>query len=163
MIATKSALLFKISLHGNFIISCLNIISNQKDPEKADYFQRVILNRKFFEQTACEITQTKIIVRFEVGFPANGRTINAPELEKILFDFLPNCVNNVFYYQNLNKKEVESVIFLAEDQMYIRKKLTELGLVCFVANGSVLPRESGVSNRHLKNSIPFIFPGFIIC
>ena len=114
--------------------------------------------QEILERTACEITQTKIIVRFEVGFPANGRTINAPELEKILFDFLPNCVNNVFYYQNLNKKEVESVIFLAEDQMYIRRKLTELGLVCFVANGSILPRESGISNRPLKNSIPFISP-----
>ena len=30
----------------------------------------------------------RIIVRFHVGFPAFGRTINAGELEKILFDFL---------------------------------------------------------------------------
>ena len=27
-----------------------------------------------------------------VGFPANGRTINAGELEKIFFGFLPVCV-----------------------------------------------------------------------
>lgn len=114
--------------------------------------------QEILERTACEITQTKIIARFEVGFPANGRTINAPELEKIFFHFLPNCVNDVFYYQNLNKKEVESVIFLAEDQMFIRNKIAELGLVCFVANGSVLPRESGISNRPLKNSIPFTSP-----
>lgn len=114
--------------------------------------------QEILERTACEITNTEIIARFEVGFPANGRTINATELEKILFDFLPSCIEAVFYYRNLNAKEVEDVIFLAEDQMYIRKQLPKLGLVGFVANGSVLPRESGVSSRPLKNGIPFTSP-----
>lgn len=41
--------------------------------------------QEILERTACEITKNEIIARFEVGFPANGRTINAPELEKILF------------------------------------------------------------------------------
>ncbi len=114
--------------------------------------------QEILERTACEITKTEIIARFEVGFPANGRTINAPELEKILFDFLPSCVESVFYYRNLNAKEVEAVIFLAEDQMYIRKALKEQELICFVADGSILPRESGISNRPLKNSVPFVSP-----
>ena len=102
--------------------------------------------QEILERTACEFTKDSIIARFEVGFPANGRTINSPELEKILFDFLPKCVEAVFYYKNLNAKEVEAVIFLAEDQTYIRQELNKRGLVSFVADGSILPRESGVSH-----------------
>ncbi len=114
--------------------------------------------QEILERTACEFTKDSIIARFEVGFPANGRTINSPELEKILFDFLPKCVEAVFYYKNLNAKEVEAVIFLAEDQTYIRQELNKRGLVSFVADGSILPRESGVSQRPLKNGIPFQSP-----
>lgn len=114
--------------------------------------------QEILERTACEITNNEIIARFEVGFPANGRTINAPELEKILFDFLPKCVESVFYYKSLSAEEVESVIHLAEDQHYIREELNRLGLVAFVADGSILPRKSGVSNLPLSNAIPFHSP-----
>lgn len=48
-------------------------------------------------RTACEITEKGITARFFIGFPANGRTINSPELEKILFDFLPVCVHKAFF------------------------------------------------------------------
>ena len=37
--------------------------------------------QEILERTACQITEEDIILRFTVGFPANGRTINAPELE----------------------------------------------------------------------------------
>lgn len=114
--------------------------------------------QEILERTACEFTKDSIIARFEVGFPANGRTINAPELEKILFDFLPKCVESVFYYRSLNAREVENVIFLAEDQTFIREKLKELNFICFVADHSILPRESGVSEKPLKDSIPFQSP-----
>ena len=41
--------------------------------------------QEVLERTACEITEQGITVRFFVGFPANGRTINAGELEKEYF------------------------------------------------------------------------------
>lgn len=76
----------------------------------------------------------------EIGFPANGRTINARELEKILFDFVPECVKASLFYKNLDAKRLRRIVDLAEDQEYIRKELPKLGLCAFVANGSVLPR-----------------------
>ena len=45
-----------------------------------------------------------------------------------------------------------------EDQEFIRNKLREEGLTAFIANGSVLPRESGVSDKPMKGSVPFISP-----
>lgn len=114
--------------------------------------------QEILERTACEITEKGITARFFIGFPANGRTINATELEKILFDFLPVCVQKAFLYRNINHKELEQTIFLAEDQTYIRSQLAKRNLVAFVADGSILPRESGLSSRPMKVSIPFTSP-----
>ena len=110
------------------------------------------------ERTACQITDEKIIMRFHVGFPAFGRTIHSGELEKILFEFFPKCVENSLYYVNLDKKKVEAAVFLAEDQNALRQILKQEKLVAFVANGSVLPRRSGVSNLPLKEAVPFVSP-----
>lgn len=116
--------------------------------------------QEVLERSACTLHPDSgdITVRMEIGFPANGRTINSLELIKILFDFLPICVRESLFYRNLDKKELEMVRNLAEDQTFIRKQLTEKNLCAFVANGSVLPRESGVSPRPMKNGIPFQSP-----
>ncbi len=110
------------------------------------------------ERSACQITEKGLIVRFHVGFPAFGRTINAGELDKILFDFLPRCVENSLFYSRLDAKKVEDVVFLAEDQETIRRILREEKLVAFVANGAILPRKSGVSDLPLAGSVPFASP-----
>lgn len=116
--------------------------------------------QEVLERSACTLHPDSgdITVRMEIGFPANGRTINSLELIKILFDFLPICVRESLFYRNLDKKELEMVRNLAEDQTFIRKQLTEKNLCAFVANDSVLPRESGVSPRPMKNGIPFQSP-----
>ncbi len=114
--------------------------------------------QEVLDRSACEITDTKIIARFHVGFPAFGRTINAGELEKILFDFLPRCVENSFFYKKLDAKKVEAAVFLSEDQEAIRTILKEEKLVAFVANGAILPRKSGVSDLPMKDSVPFASP-----
>ena len=114
--------------------------------------------QEVLERSACQITEEKIIARFHVGFPAFGRTINAGELEKILFDFLPRCINNSLFYKRLDGKKVEEAVFLAEDQEAVRHLLEKEGLSAFVANGAVLPRKSGVSDLPMEKSIPFYSP-----
>ena len=99
-----------------------------------------------------------LTLRLEVGFPANGRTVNSGELIKILFDFLPVCVKASLFYRNLDARKLEQVRALAEDQTFIRKELAARNLTAFVANGAVLPRESGVSPLPMKNGIPFVSP-----
>lgn len=114
--------------------------------------------QEILERTACEVTADGIIVRFEAGFPANGRTINAKELEKILFEFVPVCVEQSLFYEKTPEQELKKVIFLAEDQHFMREEMKKQDIVAFVADGSVLPRESGVSDRPLKDGIPFCSP-----
>lgn len=114
--------------------------------------------QEILSRTACEITEKGITARFFVGFPANGRTINATELEKIFFDFLPVCIQKSFFYSSLNAKELQNYIELAEDQEFIRQTLPAKNLCAFIADGSILPRESGISSRPMKASVPFTSP-----
>jgi len=116
--------------------------------------------QEVLERTACRIDPKSgdVVLRMEIGFPANGRTINARELEKILFDFVPECVKHALFYKNMDAKRLRAIVDLAEDQHYIREMLQKLGLCAFVADGSVLPRESGISARPMKGGVVFRSP-----
>lgn len=116
--------------------------------------------QEILERSACAVNTGNgdITVRMEIGFPANGRTINSGELGKILFDFLPVCVRQTLLSASCPKEGIEKVLFLADDQQYIRRELKERKLVAFVANGAILPRKSGVSALPMKEAIPFASP-----
>ena len=114
--------------------------------------------QQVLERTALRVKDGDLILRFEAGFPANGRTINARELEKMLFDILPDCVRKSLYYGKIDQEKLRQAICLCEDQQYIRKSLEERKLCAFIADGSVLPRESGVSERPMKDAVVFRSP-----
>ncbi|BFK79913.1 ABC-ATPase domain-containing protein [Clostridium baratii] len=114
--------------------------------------------QEILDRTSVVIDDNKIEVRFEVGFPARGRSVLSRELQKILYDFLPKIVNNSLKYENIDKNKLEKRVNLVCDQEFIRKELKERGLVAFIGNGSILPRESGVSTKPLKSAKKFISP-----
>lgn len=114
--------------------------------------------QEILRRSALVISDKSIIARFEVGFPANGRTINAFELEKILFDFLPPAVVRCFYYKNWKKEILRETYELAVDQQFIRQELKEKKLTAFLAEGSILPRMSGVSSKPLRDAVPLSVP-----
>lgn len=116
--------------------------------------------QEILERTACQINSDNgnVVVRLEVGFPANGRTINSKELEKILFDFLPACVKKTLFSKSYKPESLKRVVDLAVDQRFIRDNLDNMGLVAFVANGSILPRRSGVSQVAMKDAVAFTSP-----
>ena len=116
--------------------------------------------QEVLERTACALDPETggVTLRLEVGFPANGRTINARELEKILFDLLPRCVESSLFCRNLDGRRLQAAADLAEDQQAIRDLLPQLGLCAFVADGSILPRESGVSPLPMRGAVPFQSP-----
>ncbi len=55
-------------------------------------------------------------------------------------------------------KSLQAAVWLAEDQTELRRQMRERNVVAFVANGSILPRKSGVSDQPMKDSIPFVSP-----
>lgn len=115
--------------------------------------------QQVLRRSGCSVTKEGgIRLRLEAGFPANGRTINSMELKKILMEYVPDCVKNSLVFQNLNGKKLMEVLYLYEDQAFLRNLCQEKGWIGFVADGSILPRESGVSQRPMRGAKPFLSP-----
>ncbi|MDR0949402.1 MAG: ABC-ATPase domain-containing protein [Lachnospiraceae bacterium] len=116
--------------------------------------------QEVLERSCMEINaQTgSLTTHFEIGFPAKGRTIDGKELIHLLFEFIPSCVSASLKFFSLNEKDLRKTIRLSEDQAYIRAQLQRHSLVAFVANGSILPRGSGVAQTPMLDAIPFVSP-----
>lgn len=116
--------------------------------------------QEILRRSDCEIDPETldVTVRFHVGFPAHGRTIDSRALEEILYEYLPEAAEKSLYYDAVGAAAVSAVSDLADDQQAVREALAPKGLVAFIADGSVLPRESGVSERPLAGAVPFQSP-----
>lgn len=116
---------------------------------------------QILERTAVIINEKQIELRYEVGLPAAGRRVLGKSAAYILCEALPKIVETSLYYKNMDGSKLQAQVELMEDQAFIREELNKRDLVAFVANGSVLPRKSGVSELPLKNGIPFKSPAHL--
>ena len=91
-------------------------------------------------------------LRFAVGLPASGRSILGRQAAEMLCEDIPQIVSTSLKYSHLNAAECRSHIETVEDADWLRQQLAENGLVAFVADGSILPRRSGVDNSPLLNN-----------
>lgn len=118
-------------------------------------------NQTVQERIAVVFSKDRMELRFEMGFQARGRTIMAKEMQKLVFDILPELAESCLFYRKWDTKSksfLEKAVFLADDQKELRRQLKERGLTGFVANGAILPRESGISDRPMRDAVPFISP-----
>jgi predicted ABC-class ATPase len=84
--------------------------------------------------------------------PARGRTVDARAARTVLLEELPEVVRCALapVSDGVDEARARSHVEIVEDAGYLRDLLPSLGLVAFVADGSVLPRESGASDRPLR-------------
>ncbi len=115
--------------------------------------------QEVLERTSVIINDNNTEIRMEAGLPANGRRISGKAAIHIFFDVLPKIINTAGFYKNISRDFLDSQIKLKLDQEYLRKELKKRKLTAFIANGSVLPRESGISDKPLaKNAVLFNSP-----
>ncbi|WP_018132378.1 ABC-ATPase domain-containing protein [Effusibacillus pohliae] len=109
-------------------------------------------------RTAVKVDPQKIEIRLSVGLPAQGRTILGKLAAKILCEDVPHLAKQTIL--QFDRDRLRRHLELSDQQDAIRRYLDDHGYVCFIGNGSILPRESGVSNRPLPTSraIPFQSP-----
>lgn len=113
------------------------------------------------ERTACKITDDWIELRLEIGLPAAGRRIlGKKQANQMLCNEVPEIATQTLLWSNLPQEEVYRFVQCIENQEFIRNKLGDFGLIAFVADGSILPRESGVSDEPLnaEEAVPFESP-----
>ncbi|KXG74467.1 hypothetical protein AN618_22970 [Fervidicola ferrireducens] len=73
---------------------------------------------------------------------------------------MPEIAEKGLLYRNIDAELAKKWVELAEDQEYLREELKKRRLVAFVADGSILPRESGISDRPMRGDkvVPFKSP-----
>ncbi len=107
--------------------------------------------QEVLERTAVLVTDEWVEARLEVGLPAAGRTVLGRHAEAMLCQELPQIVERSLVWRNLPQAQAREFVDCVENQEHIRAQLEELGLVAFVADGAILPRASGVSDRPLPH------------
>jgi predicted ABC-class ATPase len=116
--------------------------------------------QEVLERTAVAVTDRWVEGRLQVGLPAMGRRILGREAEAMLCRELPQIAEAGLRWEPLPREEGERFVEAIENQEHIRGRLEDLGLVAFVGDGAVLPRESGASDRPLprEEAVPFRSP-----
>lgn len=115
--------------------------------------------QEILDRTAIVIDKDFVEARFEVGLPAAGRRVLGRAAADIFLGALPDIVSGSLFYKNIDRAALKKQVELSVDQNFIRHSLKERRLSAFVANGSILPRESGISSRPMANgAVPFESP-----
>ena len=117
-----------------------------------------IPGQEMLERSAVLVDGESVEVRFLVRLPAAGRRVLGREAEDILVRRLPAAVHASMLFERIDANAVTNHVLAAEDADTLRGMLDEAGLVAFVADGSVLPRKSGVEPGPLVGGIPFSSP-----
>ena len=109
------------------------------------------------KRSCVEISGKSLILRFYVGLPARGRRVFGPQATTLLIEDIPKVIERIVGVRT-RLRELRNHIRNYVDQEYLRKWLYDNGYVGFVGNGSVLPRESSISEKPMKNAVPFKSP-----
>ncbi len=114
--------------------------------------------QEVLERTALVVTEGWVEARIEVGLPGSGRTILGKEAESILVRQLPAIVDRALRWESVDDARGRDFVRTVETYEQLRQVLTEHGLVAFIADGAILPRESGASDLPMADAIPFRSP-----
>jgi predicted ABC-class ATPase len=113
-------------------------------------------------RTSMVVAPDYVEARMAVGLPARGRSVDARAAKTMLLEELPEIVRRALVpapQGGLEEEPARLHVEVVEDANHLRGRLTGLGLVAFVADGAVLPRESGASDRPLEDgAVPFESP-----
>ncbi|MGR9047074.1 ABC-ATPase domain-containing protein [Halobacillus faecis] len=112
--------------------------------------------QEILERTSVSLEAEDLTVCLTVGLPANGRRINGKQAEKLFFSILPEIMTQSVFA--IKDKEIESVCQLADQHQTILDEMKKNDWISFVADGAVLPRESGISQRPMQDAVPFESP-----
>ncbi|WP_107666863.1 ABC-ATPase domain-containing protein [Cyanothece sp. BG0011] len=134
-------------------------MSHQRGTGKSGKISMIKIGQEIIQRTAATIHKNELEIRFSVGLPARGRTILGRQAAQLLCEDIPKIVDNSLLYQSLDDQAIQEQVETAEDADWIRENLPKHNLVAFIANGSILPRKSGVDFRPLDtDAIPFQSP-----
>ena len=106
--------------------------------------------QEVLERTSVFISDDEVEARFRVGLPAFGRSVAGRIAETMFFNELPRIVQASLMFRSLDTGALNRHIEVIEDADFLRDELGNRHLIAFVADGTILPRASGIDSRPLS-------------
>jgi predicted ABC-class ATPase len=103
--------------------------------------------QEVLDRAACGINRERVEIRFTMGLPSAGRTILSRQAEEMFFGEFPRIVERSLIHSRLPSTQMITHVEVVEDQEYIRGQLEGKRWISFIAEGSLLPRRSGIDER----------------
>ena len=116
--------------------------------------------QEVLERTAVVVTCDWVEARLQVGLPAAGRRVLGRQAEGLLLGDLTRLAGEALHWSATPAECAGRFVDCVENQHALRAQLAERGLVAFVADGAILPRATGASDRPLaaKEAVAFQSP-----
>ncbi|MHC4695090.1 MAG: P-loop domain-containing protein, partial [Planctomycetota bacterium] len=136
-------------LARQFHRQCVRISKGRRGTGNSGLITVMDPGQTILERTSVVVNDNYVEVRFFIGLPASKRAIKSKTAEVMLFKELPEIVQASLLAESQDLETLNQHLKTAEDAEYIRDQLPSSDLVAFIADGSVLPRSSGVDQRPL--------------
>lgn len=107
--------------------------------------------QKIIRRSGLQIKNDVVILTLFAGLPGDGRSVLARECIKLFSDILPPVWEECLLAKSLDMDKVQQALETLEDYSTLSQLLTENHWASFVADGSLLPRASGISDLPLKS------------
>lgn len=122
-------------------------------------FQPLFLPPQVLERNVVRLNRTQLRIAFHISLPgSHDNKILGGQAVQMVAREVPAVADTVAAAA-AKRKAIERHCDVVEDMCHLQRRLTRLGLVAFVGDGAILPRQSGVSQAPLqKNAIAFCAP-----
>ncbi len=97
-----------------------------------------------------------VVLRLTADLPAARRRIRGHAAAALLAETLPAAIADAVV--RLDAAALVAHVAAVADQVALRAALGAHGLVAFLADGSILPRRSGIAPAPLPDAVPFVAP-----
>ncbi len=113
--------------------------------------------QEILERSSIVVNERYVEARFVCGLPAQGRRILGKEANRLLCETVPGIAHQSLLYSSINPEKLRLHQNTAEDTDAMRNQLGDKDLVAFIADGSRLPRRSGIDDRPLETDDVVLF------
>ncbi len=107
-------------------------------------------SQEMLARDCCHVEEDLVEVRFTIGFPADGRKVQAAAAQALLFDEIPAMVDAALVWGQLDGQAGARHVDAYQDYLAVREALAAHGLVAFLADGAMLARDPGPGDRPLR-------------
>jgi predicted ABC-class ATPase len=153
-------LAFRDFLARRFFDACESICPGRRGTGNSGIITIAKPGQEILERSSIHVDEETIEARFFLGLPASGRKIVTSTAETMILQELPRIIDSALFSASVDPDALMKHVYAFEDAEHLRRQLSDLGLVAFLADGSVLPRSSGIDPRplHAQTVVPFRSP-----